>query len=89
MSCFHNIKLKLKEVNTISEVSVDLGLKPGDRVGSLISQMVASVSLCKVTRSAEKLDPEGRRVVERSGVGLQGKTIIMLTRLITGCQTPC
>ena len=51
--------------------------------------MVASVSLCKVTRSAEKLDPEGRRVVERSGVGLQGKTIIMLTRLITGCQTPC
>ena len=89
MSCFHNIKLKLKEVNTISEVSVDLGLKPGDRVGSLISQMVASVSLCKVTRSAEKLDPESRRVVERSGVGLQGKTIIMLTRLITGCQTPC
>ena len=78
MSCFHNIKLKLKEVNTISEVSVDLGLKPGDRVGSLVSQMVASVSLCKVTRSAEKLDPKGRRVVERSGVGLQGKTIIML-----------
>ena len=64
MSCFHNIKLKLKEVNTISEVSVDLGLKPGDRVGSLVSQMVASVSLCKVTRSAEKLDPEGHLQAE-------------------------
>lgn len=44
--------------------------------------MVASVSLCKVTRSAKKLDTEGRRMVERSGVGLRGKIIIMLTRLI-------
>lgn len=86
MSCFHNIKLKLKEVNTISEVSVDLGLKPGDRVGSLVSWIVVSVSLCKVTGSAEKLDPEGRRVVERSRVVLQGKTIIMLMRLIHGVR---
>ena len=69
-------------------LSVDLGLKTGDRVGSLVSWIVVSVSLCKVNRSAEKLDPEGRRVVERSGVGLQRKTIIMLMRLIHGVRHP-